>query len=264
MKWIRVTKKDRCRICDRADWCTYSPEFGLALCMRIESDRPSNNSMGGWLFKIGEPRVFVQPRKIIAAPPLIDFESMWRRWLDSTEHYHLDGFAMSLGVDTDSLKLLGCAWNGTAWAFPMRDEKRKIIGVRLRDGHGNKWAVKGSKQGLFIPNIQAQKTLYILEGPTDAAAALTLGLYAIGRPSCLGCEEMVVKLIGNQKINRVVIVTDNDTPGLRGAAKLAERLPVPSCVWSPFCKDMREFVNSGGSRLLLESTLKDLVWQCPT
>jgi hypothetical protein len=27
----------------------------------------------------------------------MDFTSMWRRWLERTDHYHLDGFAMSLG-----------------------------------------------------------------------------------------------------------------------------------------------------------------------
>jgi hypothetical protein len=84
---------------------------------------------------------------------------------------------------------------------------------------------------------------------------------AIGRPSCLGCEEEIVKFIRRNRVNRVVIVTDNDLPGLRGAAKLSRMLPVMSCVWTPFGKDMREFVQRGGDRRIVETLIKDLVWQ---
>jgi hypothetical protein len=257
--WIRVTKKKPCAICGRGDWCTASPEIGLALCMRVQSDRPSNNSMGGWLHKIGEPiHSYVPPKKSIE--PQVDFQELLKRWQDRTDHFHLDGFAMSLGVNTDALFSLGCAWSGQAWAFPMRNSE-KVCGIRLRNDSGQKWAVKGSKQGLFIPDVEAQKTLYVLEGPTDTAAALSVGLYAIGRPSCLGCEEEIVKFIRQERINRAVIVTDNDLPGLRGAAKLSKTLPVMSCVWTPFGKDMREFVQRGGDRRIVETLIKDLVWQ---
>lgn len=104
-------------------------------------------------------------------------------------------------------------------------------------------------------------TLYICEGPTDTAAALTLGLFAIGRPSCMGCEEMITKLIRLQGIRRVIIITDNDIPGLRGAAKLQRQIPAMSCAWSPPCKDLRAFVNAGGDRRMLEAMTKDLVWE---
>jgi hypothetical protein len=263
MKWIRVTKKDRCKVCGRADWCDYCPEIGLALCMRIDSDRPSKNSMGGWLHRIGEPtnRPVIHRREI-KVEPQIDFQSMWQRWFDSTDHYHLDGFAMSLGVDTDCLRSLGCAWTGREWAFPMKNSEGQIIGIRLRNEH-SKWAVKGSKQGLFIPEIESKKILYVCEGPTDTAAALTMNLYALGRPSCMGCEEMIKQFVRIKRISRVVIVTDNDIPGLRGAAKLQRSLTVKSVAWSPPCKDLRAFVNAGGTRQMLHAMTKDLVWESP-
>ncbi len=263
-KWIRVKKKDPCKICGRADWCTYSLEIGLALCMRVESERPSNNSMGGWIHKIGEGyvRSYTAPRRLAIEPPPLDAAGMWKRWFEETDFHHLDGFGQTLGVDTDALRLLGCAWGKNAWAFPMKNAKGQVIGIRLRNEAGQKWAVKGSKQGIFIPEEQMHEgsILYIVEGPTDAAAALTLGLRAIGRPSCMGCDEMIVDHIRLQGIKRAVVVTDSDEPGLRGAEKLQRVLPVFSAIWVPPCKDLREFLTAGGNTRIIEATLKDTVW----
>jgi 5S rRNA maturation endonuclease (ribonuclease M5) len=149
----------------------------------------------------------------------------------------------------------------------MRDPNRKVIGIRLRNVEGRKWAVKGSRQGLFIPTVYPfdfDGTLYIVEGPTDLAAALTLGLYALGRPACLGQEEMILQFIRAQKVRRLVIVTDNDEPGLRGAAKLQSVLPVLSCIHVPPAKDIREFLNLGGRWPMIEACIKDTVWTSPT
>jgi hypothetical protein len=265
-RWVRVTKKSPCVVCRKPDWCDYSPELGLALCMRVESERPSRNSMGGWLHGIGEPRAYVPPRKAERITPSVDLTSTWRRWFEQTDHYYLDGFAMSLGVDTDALRALGCARGGNAWAFPMTDADKRIVGIRLRDDRGNKWAVRGSRQGLFIPSPEApeRETLFILEGPTDTAAALTLGLHAVGRPSCMGSEAELARYVRRRRIARAVIVADNDAPGLRGAEKLKSQLSLINCTFSPPCKDLREFVRLGGSRQLLESMLKDLTWSSPS
>lgn len=265
-RWIRVTKKIPCKICGKPDYCTYAPEAELALCMRVESDRPSKNSMGGWLHSTGyAPLPHVAPlRKAIEDPPL-HAHGIWKRWFNATEFYYLDGFAMTLGVDTDALKAIGCAWaiSHHAWSFPMKDATGQVIGIRLRNNEGRKWAVKGSHQGLFIPSdypLSFDGTLYVVEGPTDLAAALTLGLHAIGRPACLGQEQMILQYIRAQKIRRVVIVTDNDEPGLRGATKLQSVLPVLSCIYVPPAKDIREFVNLGGKLPMIEACIKDMVW----
>lgn len=202
-------------------------------------------------------------RKAIEDKP-IDAQAMWQRWFERTDHHHLDGFGMSLGVDTDCLKAIGCAWSTFgAWAFPMKSPDGKVIGIRLRNDKGDKWAVKGSKSGLFIPNDYTfidDRVLYLVEGPTDLAAAMTIGLRAFGRAACVGQENFILQYIAKQKIERLVIVTDNDEPGLRGAEKLQSMLSILSCVWVPPCKDIREFVNLGGNYNTMQAILKELVW----
>lgn len=264
-KWIRVSRKRKCEICEHPDWCTYSPDLGLVLCMRVESARPSTNSMGGWIHRVSDPRPSFIPQTIRPAiqerPP--DLETLWRRWSRDTNSYHVDGFAMSLGVSTGSLQAIGCAWNGRAWAFPMKHASGKMIGIRLRSESGDKWAVRGSHQGLFFSDVEPARTLFVVEGPTDCAAALTLGLNTLGRPACIGQEPEILSYVRRVRASRVVIVSDNDEPGLRGAAKLQAMLPVMNCLWIPPAKDIRQFVSLGGDRETLEASLKDLVWSRP-
>jgi hypothetical protein len=65
----------------------------------------------------------------------------------------------------------------------MCDGYGEVVGIRLRNERG-KFAVRGSRQGVFVAGVPAQKTLFVCEGPTDTAAAVDLGLFAVGRPNC--------------------------------------------------------------------------------
>lgn len=257
MKWYRVNRKHPCSICGKIDWCGYADK--LVICMRIESDKPSKN--GGWLHA-DSASAYVAPRVAIE-PERIDAERIWNGWNDTTDFQIVDGLSRSLGLSAESLMAIGCAWASphSAFAFPMKDANENVIGIRLRGADGKKWAVKGSRSGLFIPQIESQQTIFITEGESDCAAALTIGLFSIGRPSCLGCEQSVIDYSRRRKIKRAVIVTDNDEPGLRGAKKLQDMLLIPSVQWTPICKDLREFVKLGGDASDVESAIKDLVWQ---
>jgi hypothetical protein len=55
----------------------------------------------------------------------------------------------------------------------------------------------------------------------------------------------------------VVIIADNDEAGLKGALALQQALPL-SVVWTPPCKDLREFVAAGGTRQMVENAVRDL------
>jgi DNA primase len=148
-----------------------------------------------------------------------------------------------------------------AFAFPMYDAEGNVTGIRLRKDQF-KWSVKGSHSGLFIPYSAIRRVsldyLLITEGPTDTAAALTIGFFAIGRPACLGCERIVIDVLKELSVKNVVMCVDNDEPGLRGAAKLRKMIPYQFKVskFVPPTKDLRDFVSHGGTRDLLLSVVK--------
>lgn len=230
--------------------------------MRVESERPMRN--GGWLHRAFDsfPR-YVPPSRPAIPERVIDFEKFWRARFERTDRHRIISLAERLGVEPWALDMIGCAWISeySAYGFPMKNGRAQIIGIRLRNDEGRKWAIKGSRSGLFIPEEMTQEDIvFIPEGPTDVAAALTLGLHAIGRPSCVGFEETVRQYIQTFKFRRAVIVSDNDEPGLRGAARLQRQLPVLSCLWIPPTKDIREFLKLGGDRSVIEACIKDTVW----
>lgn len=256
--WIRVSKKAPCRICKKLDWCGFT-EDGGACCMRVISDKPMKN--GGWFHNSGyAPKPYIPPVKPKPVQD-IDFWALLKSWTKTTNPQDLIAHSEALGVEPTAFYSIGACWASSqkAWAFPMKDETSKAIGIRLRNEKGEKWAIKGSRQGLFYGDLNSKKA-YIVEGVTDTAAMISLGLTAIGRPSCLGCEDMINQTLRANKIGSVVIVADNDEAGLRGATKLQSQLKIPSQLWIPPCKDIREFICLGGTKEILESSTKDLVW----
>lgn len=257
-KWLRVSKAMKCRVCGRGDWCTYTPD-GVACCMRVQSDRPAKN--GGWIHRGGSPAPFVPAPT--PEPPQIDAASIMGKWLLETRPDARQALSVRLGVSEHSLGALDAAYapQHAAWAFPMRDGNGNVVGIRLRADDGRKWAVKGSRQGIFVPTIMSQDIVLVPEGPTDTAAALTLGFYALGRPSCNTGGREIAATVRRLGIRRVVMVADNDAPGLQGAARVAAEIGLPHVTFVPPCKDLRQFVQLGGTRELIESQIKQQVWK---
>lgn len=204
----------------------------------------------------------VTPVKYESPKPTINATKLMRDWRVHTRPEEIRALAKALGVDWNALESLGVAYapEHHAWAFPMKDQYQNVVGIRLRNNAGRKWAVTGSRAGL-IYSEPPHGLACICEGPTDCAAALSLGLPAIGRPSCLGQEDMILDLL--KTASRVLLIVDNDDPGWNGAVKLQERLKVPSLCWSPPCKDVREFLNLGGTAAQLNALTKNLVWTQP-
>lgn len=270
MIWPHVTKKNPCPICAKTDWCTIGER--AVLCQRVQSDRPAKR--GGWYhlldFKMGTAVPKLKPRP---APPLLTgIRRMIERWADETSVGAFEDHAVELGVSPESLASLNMVYASEhqAWAFPMCDGYGEMIGVRLRSTDGRKWAVRGSRGGLFIckNGNNCSQIAYLLEGPTSTAAALTMGLYAIGRPSCNSGGDLVLTALRQLRISKVVIVADNDDkpngmrPGFDGALKLAKELKgIRSVIWTPPTKDMRDFLKAGGTRQVIESEINNFVWK---
>ena len=141
----------------------------------------------------------------------------------------------------------------------MCDGYGNVVGIRLRNQRG-KFAVRGSKQGIFLADVPAQKTLFVCEGPTDTAAAVDLGLFAVGRPNCC-CGGPEIRIYARQHdCNRAVIIADNDKPGLDGAKKVGGELKLPFAIYVPPAKDLRDFLRLGGTRVIIENTLNSTIW----
>jgi 5S rRNA maturation endonuclease (ribonuclease M5) len=297
MNWPRVNRHRPCAICGKPDWCNFN-ERGSG-CMRVESPVQMRN--GGWWhpnnLSGGDSEQYAGASNknvmvgVRASPPAqsLDCEALLRKWRGS-QNGQLEPFQ-------DALRALGCVWAGDhrAFAFPMVDAQRRVIGIRLRNERGEKWAVKGSRSGLFMNLIlpavpvlaeprkrlpsdtsgearestkvdrtsesletradsRGGRQLLIVEGPTDTAAAIDLGFSVIGRPACLGCEDMIVQMAKGYPGGPLFIIADSDAPGQRGASRLQEKLRKAKIVTLP-AKDLRSFVNSGGTREILDGYL---------
>jgi hypothetical protein len=186
--------------------------------------------------------------------------------------------ADQLGVSAAALRTLGCIATDQhkVWGFPMYCGDGSPVGIRMRHENGRKWALPGSHNGIFLPQCEPQPECVVCEGPTDSAAALTMGMFVIGRPNCSACATDIVATVKRLKIKRITIVADVDqdrqrsvgggvfyNPGLDGARSLAAILTIPTRIVTLPCKDLRSFLQAGGSLATFESIANQLVWNKP-
>ena len=158
-----------------------------------------------------------------------------------------------LGVTAASLEAIGVGWCDSVqcWTFPERNGKQSICGITRRFRNGDKYAFKGGHRGLTLPKRwdQSNSSLFICEGASDVAAALTSEMRAIGRPGLKsGFNDLAILLKDEQA--EIVVVADNDSEGAgrAGAQKLAERLsnelkkPIQVMAPPKNFKDLREYL----------------------
>jgi hypothetical protein len=185
--------------------------------------------------------------------------TQYRNAIDSGRLHQL---ARQLGLSEASLTALGVGWSADyrAFSWPMLDCDGRTVGIRLRRPDGNKFAVRGGREGLFLPpapELRGERLL-VCEGGSDAAALLDLGYpHVAGRPSCMGGIKALCDLVRRRRPADVVIVADADEPGWRGAESLGTVLvcysPAVRVVVPPGgAKDVREFLRAGGIQADLE------------
>jgi len=255
--WQRVSKSRPCPICGKPDWCLFvgPADFPTAaICARVESEKRCGEA--GWFHKLKDTgdchrtrRRTVRTATKPNGRPIVDFGAYARQCHLATVPDALRRFGQSVGLSAESLRRLCVGWSARhrAWTFPMSDAADHIVGIRLRKPNGRKLAVRGGKEGLFLPaDIDHGGRLLILicEGPTDTAALLDLGFRAVGRPSCTGGTRNLVELVKRLRPEEVVIVGDNDQPDRHGrrpgqdgadrlAANLAAYVPVVRMITPP-------------------------------
>lgn len=249
------------------------------LCMRVSSEKSVQMKDGevGYIHRFGErPKEFKPYRRRERAPE-INAGAIMAKWRSETTAKQLLELSVQLGVKASALLELRVAWSREhgAWGWPMRNGRGDMVGIRLRWDDGRKRCVTGSHNALFWPFCEPEKTAWIVEGGTDVAAALSIGVFAIGRPSCNGGLFDLLEAIKGMGIENAVIVADNDedrfrpdgsryNPGIDGANSLAERMTVPCCVMALPVKDMRSFVQAGADYETVHSIMKGMIWTKPT
>ncbi|MBK6940943.1 MAG: DUF3987 domain-containing protein [Planctomycetes bacterium] len=187
----------------------------------------------------------------------------------------LRDLAATLGVRADPLVQLGTGWatkpelrelaaGGRGWSedypdgaftFPEYDGAGVVVGLSFRDRDGRKGGPSGGGRGLIVPTNLSSLAgpVLVVEGASDVAALLSLGIAAVGRPSnATGAVELAAQLHGRD----VRIVGENDRkpdgawPGLDGAVTVAEdladawRKPVAYVMPPESVKDVREWLRA--------------------
>jgi len=179
--------------------------------------------------------------------------------------------AGQLGVSVASLHQLRCGWDQgrQCWTFPTRDSDQQVIGIaqrlesprKNRDGKViTKAMVTGSRQGLFYDPAawsRGSGPILLVEGASDTAAAITMGLAAVGRPSNRGGIEHLAQLLRDVPADRPIVVVgerdqkpDGNWPGRDGAVSTATQLAKAlhrAILWAmppDLAKDTREFLRT--------------------
>jgi len=277
--WHRVSRGEPCPICEHADWCMLSNDGNVCICQRVESDKPTKNS-GGWVHRLRDAaqveggRREVEQRNLKSSsvqPPTFNlqpsiaayFAALPTTWHNAQERL-CARLEKDLGLPKDILIALDWRWDATAHAvaIPMRTAWGEVTGIRYRSlENGSKWAKRGSKDGLFFdPGFipYDPEELIICEGPTDCAAAMACGFWAVGRSSCGTGRDLIRDLMKIHRVKRITIIADDDKPkpkpgggtwqpGIDGANRLAQALRCPYRIIlpPPGIKDLRDWYKAG-------------------
>ena len=184
-------------------------------------------------------------------------------YMSNMQPAYMSRAAKLLGLPCEPLERLGVGWSPShrATTWPMRDGSGDVIGIRLRcPSTGAKRAITGSRAGLIYDArlllIKAIERLYIVEGPTDTAAMLSIGCDAVGSPSA-GCgADLLVELSRRIMPTEIVIIADADGPGVMGAERIADALLIVASVRiitpGDGAKDSRAWVVGGADRSIVD------------
>ena len=219
--WVRVTKAKPCSVCGRDHWCAVGRIDGTPKCMWAISARPARG--GGWLHPLdGDQRK--QPRDVPSdLPPVkvVAWSVLADAYVRAVNARAIAAFATSMTLTVAALADLHTGWDGEAWTTPMRNAKRRVVGLQRRFGDGSKRCWTGSKAGLFIPDsLNGENPVWIAEGASDTAALAGIGLPVVGLFNAGGNAEQIVQLLDGR---RAILVADNDEPTPPGRVGGRER-----------------------------------------
>ena len=109
---------------------------------------------------------------------------------------------------TNQLRLKSLAPSQRYWTWPERDAAGNVIGINRRFADGTKQRMAGSQSGLtfdpahWLESMIEPDFVLLVEGGSDVAAMLSLGLAVVGRPSNTGGVELLAELLRDVSVDR--------------------------------------------------------------
>lgn len=276
-QWCRRPKGTPCPVCGRDSWCTISEDGKTVRCTRAPSDKPAFSKRGevAWIHEVGlqiptvqliraskpEYKSIKEVTRIVECAYFHEKGGKIREWLSNTLGVSLRSVeAMFVGYGEDSDGKVYSCW-------PSRDAQGNFVGASRRYLDGTKKTIYGTQAQLYYPvnRSRLRKDLaLIVEGGSDPAAAYTIGLYAIGRPSNTGgaahikamgldCQLLVMGERDEAPEKRGVHSWCSATcqgcshcyPGLFGAKHTASELGCKYIMPPAGCKDLRDVLAKG-------------------
>ena len=230
---FRELGREPCPVCGHKNRCKANPARNVILCFRETAGLVNGFRRAKYN---GECSTYVNAD---ADPPITADPTDWERkagnYSAALSDARLAALAANLHVAPEALKRIEAGWSKHlhCYTFPERDARGRVIGIATRrPSDGAKRSLRGSKRGLILPaGLDKTQTLLIVEGATDAAAALTVGLQAVGRPSAKGGIAHLAELLSDWAGDVVVVgerdqKPDGDWPGRDGAMSVAMSLAV--------------------------------------
>jgi len=224
----RVTSRDPCEVCKSDGWCLADEH--ATLCPRANGEGaayPKRFGEYGWLYlKDGQlppqqPRYLPKPKKRLTDAELHTQMAPYARHYYRKRGAEVATLATQLGVAKWTLDALMVGWGKlygkSCWTFPERNPTGRIVGINARFsesvGGKSKLCVSGSRRGLtYVDNwADYPGPVLIVEGGSDTAAGLTLQRAVVGRPSCTGGVDYLVRLLGKlPRERRIIVVAERD------------------------------------------------------
>lgn len=242
----RVSRRMKCPVCGKPDWCLVSDDKAFVLCARISLGSRREYQGFGWLHT---GSTFTPPKRLVKNPGSnANIENVFNVHINlSFDVRELMPLAAHLKIDIATLSNMGIGTDGSVYYTPMYDADRKIIGLKCRNLSGQKWCVKGSRLGVcYSRDFRDYQNVYICEGESDTAAMVGQGYNAIGRASATSCGTILASLLKNAM--DIIIVADYDKHGrgFSSACKLAKHFDRSvDIVLQRTHKDIRAWINSG-------------------
>lgn len=271
MSWLRTTRFRRCPVCGSTKWCSVNAATRVVKCMKQPEGafhaKEDGSGMAYYHAMSGRDQVLPQTRSDDRPSKAIMPD--WSRVLrlaQITGPKRIRLLGESLGLSPGRLLRSGIGWldpsvvipdlweprkhSTGAWTMPMFDADGNVIGIRLRYLDGSYYSIKGSRNGLFIPDRRLTGNLLVVEGMTDALAAHDARMVVVGRPSSTGGTDFLLQLIRGLEPPLVGFCIDNDPTGslaqratLDGVIRAVKALPKAVKIqvsFPPVGKDFRD------------------------